>query len=74
VPLQGALFPILEISIMPTMQDITMFLHVVIALLVIYQIVRGELRGADIKAVIDVVNALFAGPDNPTPPADQPPQ
>jgi len=66
---------------MPTMQELTMFLHLVIALLVIYQIVRGELRGADIKAVIDVVNALFAGdgtpptgPDNPPPPANTPPQ
>jgi len=73
-PTNGTLFPILEFYTMPTMQDITMFLHVVIALLVIYQIVRGELRGADIKAVIDVVNALFAGSDTPTPPADQPPQ
>jgi len=73
-PLQGALFPILEIYTMHDAMTIMLYLHIVIAALIIFQMLRGELRGADLKAVIEVVNALFAGDGTPPTPPDQPAQ
>jgi len=59
---------------MPDPMTIMLYLHIVIAALIIYQMLRGELRGADLKAVIDVLNSLFPGEADQQPPADQPPQ
>ena len=58
---------------MPSQMDILMALHIVIAVLVVVQLVRGELRGTDIKSALDLINALFGGTwTGPTKPPDPP--